>query len=75
MVASALYIEVDVSYFQCAKVSKMLGQQPNLVFAGANVNLTITTDSLTIVVMETGDVCSIEEIFSLFEAAFYFMGF
>ena len=42
----------------------MLGDEPNLVFAGSNVNLTITTDSLTIVVMETGDVCTSNKMFS-----------
>ena len=46
----------SVSHFQSAKLSKMLGDEPNLVFAGANVNLTITTDCLTIVVMESGNV-------------------
>lgn len=38
------------------KVSKLLGEQPNLLFAGSNVNLTITTDCLTIMIMESGEV-------------------
>ena len=38
------------------KVAKLLGAEPNLVFAGANINLTITTDSLSLMDMESGDV-------------------
>ena len=38
------------------KVTKILGAEPNLVFAGANINLTITTDCLSLMDMESGDV-------------------
>lgn len=38
------------------KIAKYLGDEPNLVFAGSNVNLTITTDSLTMMIMESGEV-------------------
>ena len=36
-------------------MAKLLGDNPNLVFAGANVNLTITTDCLSIMNMEDGE--------------------
>ena len=39
-----------------SKVTKLLGEQPNMKYAGANVNLTITTESITIMVMESGEV-------------------
>lgn len=47
-------------YFQNAKITKLLGEEPSLAFAGSNVNLTITTDALTLMVMETGEVCTIQ---------------
>ena len=50
------------------KVAKLLGAEPNLVFAGANINLTITTDSLSLMDMESGDV---RNIFS--DLKWYFM--
>ena len=34
----------------------MLGETPHMHYAGANVNLTITTDSINLMVMETGEV-------------------
>ena len=37
-------------------MNKLLGDQPNLMYAGSNVNLTITIDCINIIVMETGDV-------------------
>ena len=39
-----------------AKVNKLIGEQPNLVFAGSNVNLTITTEMLNLMVMESSEV-------------------
>ena len=41
---------------QDKKLSKMLGEKPCLQFAGSNVNLTITVDALTLMVMESGEV-------------------
>ena len=41
---------------QPSRVNKLLGDQPNLMYAGSNVNLTITIDCINIIVMETGDV-------------------
>nr|KAG5703677.1 hypothetical protein BaRGS_002551 [Batillaria attramentaria] len=37
------------------RVSRMLGENPHMHYAGANVNLTITTDSINLMVMETGE--------------------
>ncbi len=45
-----------ILFFFQSKVAKLLGAEPNLVFAGANINLTITTDSLSLLDMESGDV-------------------
>ena len=47
--------EVTAIYFK-VKVARLLGAEPNLVFAGANINLTITTDSISLMDMESGDV-------------------
>lgn len=38
------------------KVSRMLGDNPHMHYAGANVNLTISTESISLMVMETGEV-------------------
>lgn len=38
------------------RVSRMLGEIPHMMYAGANVNLTITTDSINLMVMETGEI-------------------
>lgn len=38
------------------RVSRMLGENPHMHYAGANVNLTITTDSINLMVMETGEI-------------------
>ena len=38
------------------KITKLLADMPNMQYAGSNTNLTITTDSLSLVIMETGDV-------------------
>lgn len=38
------------------RVSRMLGENPHMMYAGANVNLTITTDSINLMVMETGEI-------------------
>ncbi|XP_076443236.1 SHC-transforming protein 1-like [Babylonia areolata] len=38
------------------RVSRMLGEIPHMNHAGANVNLTITTDSINLMVMETGEI-------------------
>ena len=43
-------------FCQSNKIGKLLGDQPNMLFAGSNVNLTITTESLTIMIMESGEV-------------------
>ena len=50
-----LVIDVDGLMFQ-TKISRFLGDEPNLGFAGSNVNLTITTESLTLMIMESGEV-------------------
>lgn len=34
----------------------MLGDNPHMHYAGANVNLTISTESISLMVMETGEV-------------------
>lgn len=34
----------------------MLGDAPHMQYAGANVNLTITTDSIILMIMESGEV-------------------
>ena len=52
-------VEVTLNIFsslQNAKITKLLGEEPSLAFAGSNVNLTITTEALTLMVMETGEV-------------------
>ncbi|KAL5005069.1 hypothetical protein ScPMuIL_018525 [Solemya velum] len=38
------------------KINRMLGIHPGMQYAGSNVNLTITTDSLSLMVMESGDI-------------------
>lgn len=38
------------------RVCRMLGENPHMHYAGANVNLTITTDSINLMVMETGEI-------------------
>ncbi|XP_025077554.1 SHC-transforming protein 1-like isoform X2 [Pomacea canaliculata] len=38
------------------KVSRMLGDNPHMHYAGANVNLTISTESISLMVMETGEI-------------------
>ena len=40
------------------KLVKMLGDAPKMQYAGSNVNLTITTDCLTLIIMESGEVSS-----------------
>ena len=37
-------------------MAKYLGEHPLMHMAGSNVNLTITTDSLSMMVMESGEV-------------------
>lgn len=37
------------------KLVKMLGDAPKMQYAGSNVNLTITTDCLTLIIMESGE--------------------
>lgn len=37
-------------------VTRLLGNEPNMMFAGSNVNLTITTEGLKMAIMETGEV-------------------
>ncbi|XP_038067068.1 SHC-transforming protein 1-like [Patiria miniata] len=37
-------------------INKILGDIPNIQFGGANVNLTISTSSITLTIMETGQV-------------------
>ncbi|XP_033750378.1 SHC-transforming protein 1-like isoform X1 [Pecten maximus] len=37
------------------KLSKMLGERPEMQYAGSNVNLTITTEALTLMIMESGE--------------------
>lgn len=44
-------------WMQGVKVGRLLGDEPQMVFAGSNVNLTITTECLTIMNIEDGDVC------------------
>lgn len=50
--------------FQGTKIAKFLGDEPGLTFAGSNVNLTITTECLSLMVMESGEV-SHSDLFSL----------
>ncbi|KAJ8304946.1 hypothetical protein KUTeg_018529 [Tegillarca granosa] len=38
------------------KLGKMLGDRPILQYAGSNVNLTITIDSLNLMIMESGEI-------------------
>ncbi|XP_059155438.1 SHC-transforming protein 1-like isoform X2 [Physella acuta] len=38
------------------KLAKMLGDNPHMQYAGANVNLTITTDSIILMIMESGEI-------------------
>ena len=54
---SHFYLELVV--LQSTKIAKFLGDHPSMLYAGSNVNLTITTDSLNMVVMETGEVSRI----------------
>lgn len=52
-----IYKMYGFSVFQIEKkISKMLGDLPKMQHAGSNVNLTITTDSLSLMVMESGEV-------------------
>ncbi|XP_064607882.1 SHC-transforming protein 1-like isoform X2 [Liolophura sinensis] len=44
------------------KISKMLGDLPKMQHAGSNVNLTITTDSLSLMVMESGEIIANHEM-------------
>ncbi|XP_070542248.1 SHC-transforming protein 1-like isoform X1 [Ptychodera flava] len=37
-------------------VSKILGAAPNIQFGGANVNLTVSTNSINLMIMETGQI-------------------
>ncbi|XP_074649704.1 SHC-transforming protein 1-like [Tubulanus polymorphus] len=37
------------------KVTRFLGDRPSMLYAGSNVNLTVTTESLILTVMETGE--------------------
>ncbi|KAL3867250.1 hypothetical protein ACJMK2_044466 [Sinanodonta woodiana] len=37
------------------KICKMLGDIPSMQYAGANVNLTITTECITLIIMESGE--------------------
>ncbi|XP_077989059.1 SHC-transforming protein 1-like isoform X2 [Glandiceps talaboti] len=37
-------------------VSKILGSSPNIQFGGANVNLTVSTNSINLMIMETGQI-------------------
>ncbi|XP_033634439.1 SHC-transforming protein 1-like [Asterias rubens] len=37
-------------------INKILGETPNIQFGGANVNLTISTSSITLTIMETGQI-------------------
>ena len=39
-----------------SKVSKLLGDEPSMKYAGANVNLTVTTETISIMVMDSGEV-------------------
>ncbi|XP_013775445.1 SHC-transforming protein 1-like isoform X1 [Limulus polyphemus] len=38
------------------RISRMLAEKPNMDFAGSNVNLTITSSYLSLIVMESGEV-------------------
>ncbi|KAH3841695.1 SHC-transforming protein 1-like [Dreissena polymorpha] len=38
------------------KITKMLGENPSMQYAGSNVNLTITTESINLMVMESGEI-------------------
>ena len=38
------------------KIGRMLSDTPKMQFAGSNVNLTITTESINLMVMESGEV-------------------
>ncbi|XP_013384635.1 SHC-transforming protein 1-like [Lingula anatina] len=38
------------------KLVKILGEHPKMIYAGTNVNLTITTDALTLMIMDTGEI-------------------
>ncbi|RUS76428.1 hypothetical protein EGW08_015819 [Elysia chlorotica] len=38
------------------RLQKMLGDLPHMQYAGSNVNLTITTDSINLMIMESGEI-------------------
>ena len=38
------------------KILKMIGQTPFMHYAGSNVNMTITTDAINLMIMESGEV-------------------
>ncbi|KAH9509062.1 sporulation-specific csd4-like protein [Bulinus truncatus] len=38
------------------RLAKMMGDSPHMQYAGSNVNLTITTDSINLMVMESGEI-------------------
>lgn len=44
------------------KIATLLGSEPQMVFAGSNVNLTITTENLTIMNIENGDIIGIHQM-------------
>ncbi|ELT87925.1 hypothetical protein CAPTEDRAFT_201178, partial [Capitella teleta] len=44
------------------RISSLLGSEPQMVYAGSNVNLTITTENLTIMNIENGDIIGIHQM-------------
>ncbi|KAG1704729.1 SHC-transforming protein 3 [Nymphon striatum] len=44
------------------RILRMLGDKPNMEFAGSNVNLTITSRSLNLTIMETGELIAEHEM-------------
>ena len=51
-------------FIQNSRIQHLLGERPNLLFAGSNVNLSITTDGLVITVMESGEVLRVPNSFN-----------
>jgi len=40
-------------------MTKMLGDRPSMQYAGSNINLTITTEALNLMIMESGEVITL----------------